>query len=196
MLGAERTKSRRSQSGFTLIEALVSFVITAVGLLGVAALQGAIVGNTQAAADRSVAATQISNLVARMKSNRNYWQSVPVDFDISIDAAGTITDNGSSTEGAVLQAQNVNCYSAVCNDSQAVAFQLRDWISGASSAGVSDRLAAGGVRVRRVNVTAPVTFEVGVSWDQKINVAGVDMSAGFRAGGSRSRATFAVRVQP
>ena len=189
--------SRKSQSGFTLIEALVALVITAFGLLGVAALQGAIVGSTQSSADRSVAATQVSNLVSRMKANRVFWQTVPVDFDISVDAAGAIADNGTSTQGAVLDALSQNCYTSVCtNDSEAVAFQLRDWISGATSTGVSDRLAAGGVRIQRVNLTAPATFEVTVLWDQKVTVSGLNMSAAFRAGGSRSRAGYTVRTQP
>ena len=61
---------RNKNMGFTLIEVLVSVVILAIGLLGIAALQAASIRNTQNANIRSQAVFLAENLAARMRSNR------------------------------------------------------------------------------------------------------------------------------
>ncbi len=189
--------SRSQQGGFTLMEALVAAFISAIGLLGAASLQGSIMNNTKGASDRSVAATQTSNLVTHMKANRNYWRNLPGDFDIDVNALGAISDNGTSTEGAALEVLTVNCSVVVCAmQREAVAYQLKNWATSSSASGVGDRLPAGAVNVRRVNIGLPVIFEISVSWDQKVAASGMTMSAGFHSGGSRSQATYVVRVQP
>ncbi len=60
---------RKSQSGFTLIEVLVSSLILAIGLVGVAGLQALSLKNNQSAYMRSQANALAYGLADRMRSN-------------------------------------------------------------------------------------------------------------------------------
>ncbi len=60
---------RRAASGFTMLEVLISIVVIAFGLLGVAGLQAFALKNNQSAAYRSVATSLASDMVDRMKAN-------------------------------------------------------------------------------------------------------------------------------
>ena len=60
---------RHSQSGFTLIEVLVSVLILSIGLVGVAALQGVSLKNTQSAFMRSQATALAYDVADRMRAN-------------------------------------------------------------------------------------------------------------------------------
>ncbi|MDH3266385.1 MAG: type IV pilus modification protein PilV, partial [Gammaproteobacteria bacterium] len=60
---------RQSQSGFTLIEVLVSVLVLSIGLVGVAALQGVSLKNTQSAFMRSQATALAYDLADRMRAN-------------------------------------------------------------------------------------------------------------------------------
>ena len=59
----------RNQGGFTLIEVLVSAIILAIGLVGVAALQALALQNNQSAFMRSQATTLAYDLADRLRSN-------------------------------------------------------------------------------------------------------------------------------
>jgi len=60
---------RRGQSGFTLIEVLVSALILAIGLVGVAGLQAMSLKNNQSAYTRSQASALAYDLADRMRTN-------------------------------------------------------------------------------------------------------------------------------
>lgn len=67
------------QNGFSMIEVLVTMVIMAIGLLGVAGLQIASVRNTQVAAQRSIATQQAYDIAERMRANMGtFVNGVPV----------------------------------------------------------------------------------------------------------------------
>ena len=57
------------QDGFSLLEVLISVVILAIGMLGVAAMQTSAIRYNHSAELRSLAVTQISNIVDRMLAN-------------------------------------------------------------------------------------------------------------------------------
>lgn len=61
--------NRNVQMGVSLIEVLVTMVILAIGLLGVAGMQVMSVKNTQVAAQRSIATQQAYDIVERMRAN-------------------------------------------------------------------------------------------------------------------------------
>jgi type IV pilus assembly protein PilV len=80
-----------TQSGFSMIEVLVTMVILAIGLLGVAGLQIASVRNTHVAAQRSIATQQASDIVERMRANMGpFIGGVPVPGE---GTAGGAYDN-------------------------------------------------------------------------------------------------------
>ena len=60
---------RRVQSGFTLVEVLVAVLVLSIGLVGVAALQGVSLKNTQSAFMRSQATALAYDLADRMRAN-------------------------------------------------------------------------------------------------------------------------------
>ena len=64
-----RRAVRRQQSGFTLIEVLVSMLVLSIGLVGVAALQGVSLKNTQSAFMRSQATALAYDIADRMRAN-------------------------------------------------------------------------------------------------------------------------------
>lgn len=59
----------RSQSGYSLLEVLVSVVVLSVGLLGIAALQVNSVRYNHSAYLRSIATAQATNMADRMRGN-------------------------------------------------------------------------------------------------------------------------------
>ena len=192
--------SPRRARGFTLLEAIVAIIITSVGLLGVAALQGTAISQTKTAADKSVAAAQLSNLVAVMKSTQEFWQSAPVGFDITIAADGTIDDAGSDNSGATLDALTVDCLANTCTPAELTAFSLRTWATSGgmvdNTSGFADRLsrATGPIAtITRADTTAPIVLDVVLTWDRK------NQRTGMAVAGTFARLTdsnYRLRVQP
>ncbi|MGQ3888173.1 type IV pilus modification protein PilV [Legionella sp. CNM-1927-20] len=60
---------KSKQYGFSLLEVLISVIVLAVGLLGIAALQARAVHDNHSALLRSIAINQINNMIDRMQSN-------------------------------------------------------------------------------------------------------------------------------
>ena len=186
--------------GFTLLEAIVAIIITSVGLLGVAALQGTAISQTKTAADKSVAAAQVSNLIAAMKSTQEFWQSVPVGFDITIAADGTIDDAGADNSGATLEALTTDCSANTCTPAELTAFNLRTWATDGgvvdNTSGFSDRLSrANGpiATITRADATAPVMLDVVLTWDRKNQRTGMNVAGTFAR---LVDSNYRLRVQP
>jgi len=59
----------KQDDGFSLLEVLISVVILAVGLLGIAALQVNMIRYNHSAQLRSIAIAQVSNMIDRMRAN-------------------------------------------------------------------------------------------------------------------------------
>jgi type IV pilus assembly protein PilV len=59
--------------GFTLLEVMVSVVITAIGLLGIAKIHALAYSSTATAGARSLVALQAAGLASSMHANRTYW---------------------------------------------------------------------------------------------------------------------------
>ena len=68
-LRAPAVARRQRQSGFTLIEVLVSVIVLSIGLVGVATLQAVSLKNNQSAFMRSQASALAYDLADRMRSN-------------------------------------------------------------------------------------------------------------------------------
>lgn len=91
--------------GMTLIEVLVTLVIISVGLLGVAALQLTTVRNNYDSFVRSQAAMLASDMLDRMRANRNRVAQYVVAIDDDVDEEtpeGADTDRWRNTLAAQL----------------------------------------------------------------------------------------------
>lgn len=91
-------RTRATQTGMTLIEVLVTLVITSVGLLGVAALQLTSLRNNQESYVRSQAAMLAADMLDRMRSNQAGFNAG--DYDMSDDADGFDETGASGTIAA------------------------------------------------------------------------------------------------
>jgi type IV pilus assembly protein PilV len=68
-INCRQDASVKRQQGFSLLEVLVTMVVVALGLLGVAGMQVAAIKLSDAADSRSRGATYVSEIVERMMSN-------------------------------------------------------------------------------------------------------------------------------
>ncbi len=69
LLSFKRDRSRHSQRGFTLIEALIAFVLLSVGLLGIVSLQAMAKSSQQLALQHTRAVTIADAIVERIRVN-------------------------------------------------------------------------------------------------------------------------------
>jgi type IV pilus assembly protein PilV len=81
------TSIMKPQSGFTLIEVLVSLVILAVGLLGLAGMQAKELGSNQNAYNRSQATQLAYDIADRMRANKISEPLVKAVYLIKPDTA-------------------------------------------------------------------------------------------------------------
>jgi type IV pilus assembly protein PilV len=195
----------RRQSGFTLIESLIAFLVIVLGILGVAAVQSAGISSTKIASDRSVASIHTSALLSRMNANNAYWQTIPDDFDIQVDAAGAITDLGAGFDGAALDAENTDCSAGVCTPIEAAAYNLKTWAQNGTSLGATggfaDRLPAPAARIQRIGTDFPVMLEITLTWNEIRSVSGTPMAAAYYAPGNTPASnnrniSYVVRARP
>jgi type IV pilus assembly protein PilV len=104
---------RRAARGFTLVEVMVALIIIAVGMLGIAKMQGLALSSTNASRSRALASIAASSLASAMQANRTYWSaaaSSPGTITVTA-SAGTMTIVSSS---ATMEAAITSVSGAVC----------------------------------------------------------------------------------
>jgi type IV pilus assembly protein PilV len=170
--------------GFTLIEVLISLLVVAVGLLGIAGVQALSLNNTTIALNRSLAALQADGLAAMMHANQHYWQqtgSVP-----------TIKIN--------IPSGQLDCRLNACSSSQMANWDLQVWGSGASAVtgypaltGLNTTLPAGSGYVQCM-AGPPVVCTITVTWNE--NNLGISGSGSGALDSGIYQQTYSLVVQP
>ncbi len=86
--------ARSGSRGFSMVEVLVSLVIIAVGMLGLAKIQALAYASTGVASQQSIAALEAASLASAMRANRSYWSAFTAAFSYSKagSAAAVTTD--------------------------------------------------------------------------------------------------------
>jgi type IV pilus assembly protein PilV len=142
------------QRGFSLIEAMVALLIIAVGLLGIAGMQGLAINSNATSRVRSVAALEAASMVAMMRANNAYWGANAASASVSSGVLGgnaTLVSLGTSTS---------SCMNAVCAPAAMAASDLQRW-----AAGLAAQLPQGSGAV--VCTGAPLVCTVTVNWLEK-----------------------------
>jgi len=140
------------QSGFSLIEALIAFLILSVGMLGIASLQMISLKAGKTAAYRTVAVIKVEEMFERIRNNPtqviNYASSVTSGNDLGCNDYVTVT---------------------TCNSLQMVAYDVYEW-----ELGLDDSLTANAGVTTNIDIIDPVPgvqplFEViiTVSWQER-----------------------------
>lgn len=130
----------RDQRGFTLIEVLITVVVLAIGLLGLAGLQLNGLRFTHSAYQTSQATIAAYDIIDRMRVNRNAAESGAYDIDF-----------GSAPGGA-----NCTGSGADCTTAQLAAADLIEW-----KEAIAANLPAGDGAVERVGSA----FLITIRWD-------------------------------
>jgi type IV pilus assembly protein PilV len=119
-----RTAPRRAH-GFSLVEVLVSVVVIAIGLLGVAKMQALAFSTTGVASMRSLAALEASSLAASMHADRAYWAAGGVVPPVITVTGTTISDANLATATDCTTASGTN--PPDCTPATVAAYDLQQW---------------------------------------------------------------------
>ncbi|MFZ6801597.1 type IV pilus modification protein PilV [Undibacterium sp. Di24W] len=155
----------RKQAGTSLIEIMVSIVVIAIGLLGLASMQMNALKFQKTASQRSEAVQAAYDLSDRMRANFVY--TLPELFAAERTANETkYTSTGTyATKKAGVYAPASNCTlaapAAPCSTDQIATYDLAEW-----QRGLQRRLAGGAGYVIPVAGTAVSTFDVTVMWQE------------------------------
>ena len=112
----------RTQSGFSLVEVLISIVILSIGMLGAAGMQAAAMQANKETRNQSVAASFARELADKMRGN-----SVVAIKSAAADNPYLIAET-TLTGTATFVAPTENCFTTACSSAAAVAsWDMADW---------------------------------------------------------------------
>jgi len=166
-----RTKAR----GFTLLEVMISLIITSIGLLGIAKIHALAYSSTATASARSIVALQAAGLAASMHADRSYWTGPGAPAQVIISGTNVQDANlgpAAATLGTCLSGTNpIPCYCVKgfgptpCTTDVMAAFHLHSYAFQLNAAlGNSNP-------VTTINCAAvgfiPLTCTIQVKWDEK-----------------------------
>lgn len=142
---------RRRSGGFGLIEVMVSLIVIAVGLLGIAKMEALAYSSTGVASARSLAAIQAESLGAVMHADRAYWASGAASgsFTVSPTAITNVTATTILTAAVTCTTTGAP---AQCTPPQMAAWDIQQWQTSVTNL-LPNYLAT-------VSCTAPVTEAV------------------------------------
>jgi type IV pilus assembly protein PilV len=148
--------------GFTLLEVMVSLIVTSVGLLGIAKLHALAYSSTATAGVRSLVALQAAGLASSMHANRGYWAagSAPVPVIITGTIINDATLNAAAATGGY-------CVSGIgptpCTPDLMAAFDLHSYAAQLNGALANSNP----VTTVICPVSIPVNCTIQVTWNEK-----------------------------
>jgi type IV pilus assembly protein PilV len=100
------SRALSAQSGFTMLEVLISIVVIAFGMLGVAGLQAFALKNSQSASYRSVATVLATDIIDRIRANpvgatNNFYVTASGQQGSEAEAASCLTSSGCASAEAL-----------------------------------------------------------------------------------------------
>jgi type IV pilus assembly protein PilV len=156
------------QSGFTLLEVMVSLLIISVGLLGIAKLQALSYASSGSANLRSLVAMQTSGLAASMHADRGYWAGL---------APATQTITGATVNDGTLGPLTATCTSAAngapCSPTALAGADLHAWATALNNMLLNSSPVT---TIACPTGNIPITCTIKVTWSERavgINDQGV-----------------------
>lgn len=135
----------KPQGGFTLIEVLITMVVLALGLLGLAALQAKSLQNNQNSYYRSQATQLAYDIADRLRANQ-------------VEAAKATTKYSMTVTDAAAKA---NCSTTVgCTSIEMAENDFYEW-----NKEITDVLPLGAGFVNRNGSVAPIIYTITIEWD-------------------------------
>lgn len=156
MRGQRRSGTIPGRRGFSLVEVLVTVLVLAIGLLGIAGLQLKGMQFNHSAYVRSQATFLAYDLLDRMRSNREVAETSNRYQRHFGDAIGSYTD----------------CAQNSCDETDLADYDIRQWASM-----VSERLPEGDAEVTFTNSGTTRTYSVDLRWRDKRLTQAQDSSA-------------------
>jgi type IV pilus assembly protein PilV len=141
----------RKDSGFSLVEAMVSLFVIMFGVLGLAGLQMLAINNTETARYQSLATMLASSMAASMQANAAYWGTPPP----------TITVNGTTVSGGPPSFTGT-CVGNVCTAPQMAYYDLTNWGSA-----MANGLPSGQGNIQCSQSSTPAVCTLTLSWSEK-----------------------------
>jgi type IV pilus assembly protein PilV len=203
------TPRRHAERGFTLVEVMVALIIIAVGMLGIAKMQGLALSSTGASRSRALAAIEASSLAAAMQANRSYWSSGSVPASITVTtSAGTAPTFVSTTAmqaalntvggttcsgmGATLSCYCTTGNSAPCTTSiNLAASDVYDW-----GWALANFLPSATATVTCNALDLPVDCTIAISWNENTVAMTSQQAANSTANGSTVPVSYTLYVVP
>jgi len=113
----------RRQRGFSMVEVLVSLIIIAVGMLGLAKIQALAYANTGIASQQSLAAVQAASMASAMRANHSYWSTV------SLTTAFSYTANALVPAVSNTLATTTNYCTSSCTPTLLAEYDVQTWVT-------------------------------------------------------------------
>jgi type IV pilus assembly protein PilV len=153
--------ARSRARGFTLLEVMVSLIVTAIGLLGIAKIEALAYASTGSASIRSLVALQAAGLAASMHANRSYWAAgaAPVSVVITGTTINDATLNSTATTANFCVAGSGT---TPCNAATLAAFDLHTYALALNS------MLTNSNPVTTVNcpIASPINCTIQVTWNE------------------------------
>ncbi|MCK5394539.1 MAG: type IV pilus modification protein PilV [Gammaproteobacteria bacterium] len=156
-------KSIKNNRGFTLLEALIGFLILSIGMLGIASLQAISLKAGKTSVYSSVAMMKVEELLESMRANPSVAALTAYQTAGTVDGAGTDNSCSGNKECSVAELAQDDIYWWKQN--------LKAGLPGAATASVTVTPAAGVSKMAEVVVT--------INWKERhtsdaTNTTGVD----------------------
>ncbi len=168
----------RRQSGFTMIELLVTMLIVTVGLLGLAKLQAAAVAESSMSRTRALMTFQAEALAGMMRANKAFWTTVNTTATyptFSVSAAGVVA---STVMTARASSTDYTCKDQTCTANQLAYDDMYTWAGtfNSGTAGTSafpnstatiTCISSSGAASCAANPAVPNSYDIVLTWPEK-----------------------------
>ncbi len=143
---------KKSQHGFSLVEALVAFLVISVGMLGIASLQTVSLRAGSTAAMRSIAVIKAGEIIERMRANPTQVLS----YAVATGATGT--DNNCTDIGSV----------SACSPAELAADDIYHWLRDLKAAMPNNGAADASITVTPPGATDALSVvTVTINWSER-----------------------------